>query len=625
MHFLDGRCQCGQAHEDGSNPDPDAWRRSRGDRGAESLAFVERAVKKPAKRVSANAKRIFSLDEVRRAYSKVGPIEAEYPYLDDIEFEWRETLRVFRIRLPDKNGKRKKTFRQAWPQGDGWRMSKGSEQEVPFHLRELREAIDAGDPIYIVEGEKDVLAVEDAKGVATCNVGGAEKPLEEYVRHFEGADLVRIVADQDADGKGLRHAQAWAAALEGVAKRIELVRPVEGKDAADALEAGHDLEDAFELIEKITDSIADRFSDERTSISFVFDSEPPPREYLVPGFMPANESGLIVAPGGTGKGHFQMKLAIALALGWDFAGFSIPKPRGVILLSVEDDRDEMHRRMRAALEIEFRDKGIDWADARGALEKRIRIVDLRGSIGTCLGPELLERLLPVVDRVEDPGFISFDPLSRLLPDLSRTDGLNGQAAAGIILNELDAVRTETRCTVLSSHHVTKDAIKNRGELEMTAATGSQQLIDLSRWVLNLRRIRPTEHSAFGLPHGHYLEAAVSKSNYTAEIITPIVFERCEGGALSRVIVESSHGRDEDVALKILRSLGEWTSMKAWRDAGKDAEDRLSKNKIDAARPSLLAAGRIEQVEYRQGRSKCVVYAPADWQAAGFPPPPSGDR
>ena len=262
MHFLDGRCQCGQAHADGSNPDPDAWRRSRGDRGAESLAFVERAVKKsakPAKRVNVNAKpvEIYSLDKVRRAYSKVGPIVAEYSYDDDIDGEWRETLRVFRIQT-DAGGK---TFRQASPEGDGWKMSKGSVQLVPFHLRELREAIDAGDPIYIVEGEKDVLAVEDAKGVATCNVGGAEKPLEEYVRHFEGADLVRIVADQDADGKGLRHAQAWAAALEGVAKRIELVRPVEGKDAADALEAGHDLEDAFELIEKITDSIADRFSD----------------------------------------------------------------------------------------------------------------------------------------------------------------------------------------------------------------------------------------------------------------------------------------------------------------------------------------------------------------------------
>ena len=80
---------------------------------------------------------VVSLDEVRRRYGRKGKITDEYKYEDEIGGEWREVLRVFRIRTDDEGGK---TFRQASPEGHGWKMSKGRARLVPFHLRQLLAA-----------------------------------------------------------------------------------------------------------------------------------------------------------------------------------------------------------------------------------------------------------------------------------------------------------------------------------------------------------------------------------------------------------------------------------------------------------------------------------------------------
>lgn len=367
-----------------------------------------------------------------------------------------------------------------------------------------------------------------------------------------------------------------------------------------------------------------KFRPENTSIEYALDADPPAREWLVRDFMPARESGLVVAAGGTGKGHFQMALAVAMAVGFDFGGFAIPKPRGVVLASVEDDRDEMHRRLRAALDIAFRDKSIGWKDVRELLLRRIRFIELRGITGVRLGPAMRDQILKVVGDVEDPGLVFLDPMSRLLPDLRETGGLNSQEGAGIVLNELDALRSATGCTILGAHHIAKEAIRNGGELELTAATGSQQLVDLSRWVLNLKRLKSHEVGAFGLPRGHYLRAAVTKTNYSPPLNVPMVFQRCEGGALAHVLVESKQAHDPNIALAILRSLGEWTSAEDWRNAGRKGDAVLAKNRIDAARNVLLGEGRIERRGAKRGRTRRVLYAPADWREIAWPDPPKGD-
>jgi hypothetical protein len=637
IHFLDGRCQCGQPHADGSNQKPDAWR-------TKSMDWRGESPQRPKEDA-----RVLVEDPPKPWVHPDKAIETAYHYTNEQGGEYIvEVVRFTDEYRENRNGIPKTLPRYRTDEGvfSGLPSAIGKTDGVHlYRQRDALEAIRMGYPLHIVEGEKDADRAKSAGLCATTNICGALAFKAWQAEMIAGAwreagkdsDLFLIL---DRDVAGVKRGEKIAGRLieAGIpADRIRAVQSAtagEGDDLSDHLDAGfgpNDLEPvdlevlARSEMEEARDPSAERFDEANTSISFILDSDPPPREYLIPDFMPAHESGLIVAAGGTGKGHFQTALAIAMALGFDFGGYSIPKPRGVVLVSVEDDRHEMHRRMRAALDLAFRDKSLGWEDVRGALEKRIRIVDLRGTTGVRLGPDMREQILRVVDQVEDPGLITLDPMSRLLPDMRESGGLNSQEGAGIILNEADAIRTETGCTVLGAHHVAKDAIRNGGELKMTAATGSQQLVDLSRWVVNLKSLDGGEISQFGLPRGHYIEAAVTKTNYSPPMDAPMVFQRGDGGALSHVIVESRQAHDEDAALAILRSLGEWTSMKDWRDAGKNAENSLSKDRIDAARRVLLSDGLIQRVEIKTGRTRPAFYAPSDWHKAGWPDPPEGEK
>lgn len=72
---------------------------------------------------------------------------------------------------------------------------------------------------------------------------------------------------------------------------------------------------------------------------------PPPRDWIVPGFMPAREITLFTGPGGSGKSLMAQQLASCLAHGKPFLGKEV-RPRNVLYLTAEDDDDELERRQR---------------------------------------------------------------------------------------------------------------------------------------------------------------------------------------------------------------------------------------------------------------------------------------
>ena len=138
-----------------------------------------------------------------------------------------------------------KKFRQRRPDGNGgWIWNLQGIERVPYRLPQIRRAAGgkvAGRVAYVVEGERDVHAIEAAGGVATCNPGGAGKWLPSYGKHLQGLRQVFIVADKDIPGRA--HAAQVAASLGAVVPSISIVEAAEGKDAADHLAAGHGLGD----------------------------------------------------------------------------------------------------------------------------------------------------------------------------------------------------------------------------------------------------------------------------------------------------------------------------------------------------------------------------------------------
>lgn len=143
-----------------------------------------------------------------------------------------------------------KDFRQRAPDGKGgWTWSTKGVRRVPFRLPQVLAAIEAGVPVYVVEGEKDALRLVEAGFCATCNAGGAGKWLPGFDRYFEGAEVC-VVADRDEPGR--KHAQQVAASLHGAAASVRVLElpDVDGrsvKDAADFFAAGGGAADFFEL------------------------------------------------------------------------------------------------------------------------------------------------------------------------------------------------------------------------------------------------------------------------------------------------------------------------------------------------------------------------------------------
>jgi putative DNA primase/helicase len=119
-------------------------------------------------------------------------IVARYDYRDEngdllyqkIRYEPKE----FRIRKSDGAG--------------GWSWSLGKCRRVLYRLPELIAAIKRGDPVLIVEGEKDVDNLALWGLVATTNYDGAGKWLEQYNGYFKGAVVINL---RDNDPPGEKH------------------------------------------------------------------------------------------------------------------------------------------------------------------------------------------------------------------------------------------------------------------------------------------------------------------------------------------------------------------------------------------------------------------------------------
>lgn len=132
-----------------------------------------------------------------------------------------------------------KGFSQRRRSGNGgWVWDLKGTRRVLYRLPQVAEAVAAGRRVWVVEGEKDVHALEAAGEVATCNPGGAGSWKDEYAEVLRGA-TVMIVADRDEAGR--KHALKVAASLEGVAAGVRVGEAAVGKDASDHLAAGRGL------------------------------------------------------------------------------------------------------------------------------------------------------------------------------------------------------------------------------------------------------------------------------------------------------------------------------------------------------------------------------------------------
>jgi len=144
----------------------------------------------------------------------------------------------------------KKTFRMFMWTDEGWAPGGPTNvQRVPYHLPELIAAVEAGKPIWIVEGEKDCDRLI-SEGLAATTFGGASGWQSCYRQWFAGAHVI-ICPDRDEPGQKL--AKDIKEGLDGVAGIVDVVNlPYDlsqksGKDVSDFLDDEWCVEDLAAL------------------------------------------------------------------------------------------------------------------------------------------------------------------------------------------------------------------------------------------------------------------------------------------------------------------------------------------------------------------------------------------
>jgi hypothetical protein len=173
-------------------------------------------------------------------------IEKTYDYVDE------NSNLVFQV--VRRAGKR---FIQRRPDPDNpgqWLYSTSGIRKVLYNLPRVIDAVTAGLPVYIVEGEKDADNLTAIGLTATTNPGGSGKWKQEYSEVLKGAHIIVL---PDNDPPGVAHAKAIEQALSGITSSITTVMlpglPPHG-DVSDWLNSGGSRVELEKLVQAAASS-----------------------------------------------------------------------------------------------------------------------------------------------------------------------------------------------------------------------------------------------------------------------------------------------------------------------------------------------------------------------------------
>ena len=332
---------------------------------------------------------------------------------------------------------------------------------ILYRLPEVEQAIILRQPIYLVEGEKDVENLRNLGLVATCNRGGAGKWDDAYTEQLRNAFVVLL---PDNDKPGQDHASLITTRLRGAVRqliRVNLPELLDHGDVSDWLAAGHtraDMEALHQNEKPLIEAphlIIERFADI------------PPEEVSWVWYPYLPEGKITILEGDPGQGKTYLMLAIASAL---TNGYTLPDQRGrpgppsqakqyVIYISAEDGLADtlVPRAIKAGADLTY-------------------LFGVRGvSTGGEPEPFSFAQLSLLSDTIRDTQakLIIIDPIQAFLGatvDMHRANEVRPLMAA------LGRIAELHHCAILTIRHINKGTGKalyrGMGSIDFTAAARS---------------------------------------------------------------------------------------------------------------------------------------------------------
>lgn len=285
-----------------------------------------------------------------------------------------------KLRFVDENGK--KTFRQRRPVGDGWEYNLDGVDQVLYNLIEVADAVERGETVVVVEGEKDVETLRALGKTATTMPGGAGKWRPEHTETLAGATVV-VISDNDEVGK--QHAIQVRDELAETGANVKLLIPDGVKDVTDLIEAGGTIKElrpydpdldvpepddpfqpALTKIEKIFErddiSISSKITRANMILSelgpetqakptgrlvkwseFIEEDIDESYDWVIPDLLERGERVMVVAAEGVGKTMLGRQVALLTASGIHPFTFEQMKPIKTLMVDLENPQRIIRR------------------------------------------------------------------------------------------------------------------------------------------------------------------------------------------------------------------------------------------------------------------------------------------
>lgn len=190
----------------------------------------------------------------------------------------------------------------------------------------VRKAIKKGEPIVLVEGEKDARTVQSFGLTATTNAGGAKFWTDRLTEALRGANVV-LCGDNDTAGR--QGVILRGASLRNVAKSVRVVdlakhwkdMPEKGDVSDWKAEGGGTAEQFKKLVDSAPAWKPERIASKYNAIGWAdMDAAAPEFEYLVEGWVPLEGRSVMGGPSQAGKSFLALDMALSVARGVDWLG-----------------------------------------------------------------------------------------------------------------------------------------------------------------------------------------------------------------------------------------------------------------------------------------------------------------
>lgn len=449
-----------------------------------------------------------------------------------------------------------------------------------YRLPRVIQAAANDQVIYIVEGEKDVHALEAVGAVATTAPMGSSNWNKVDASPLHGAKVV-VVVDKDEAG------QKWAAqvhdSLDGKVQSLAFKQAAVGKDAADHIAAGRTLDqlDDLELDQRLVPSVITLSNVTPERVSWLWD-----------GRLPAGKLVVIDGDPSTGKSTLTLDLAAHVSTGKPWPDGATCRVGDVLLLSAEDGlADTIAPRLVAA-----------GANARHV--HALTEVPMRNDDGEVrMVPPSLPRDIPTIKAIIARHKIKLVVVDVLMAYLnSGVDSHRDQDVRGV-LHQLSAMAEASGCTIVLIRHLNKAG----GSNALYRGGGSIGIVGAARAAFLVARDPEDEGRRI---------FAVTKSNLAVEP-PALAYRLVDDPRVGCARVEWEAGTVDYTAASLLRLPDSDEDRTESGEAADWLVDLLETNGGSMSRKDITKAARVEgysEKVLKTARTKAGVAA----ERVGFP-------